>query len=103
MPSTSGRSSEYTFSVAPRALASGLEGGADDDEEGTPFGRPVPEHLRVEDVHRRVLGLLWRLMLGVSLEMSDPSRVRAPSKAQRGALDPRGVAAPEALTYVLHC
>ena len=94
----SSRSSEYSFSVGHRTLARGLTTTSDDEPE---FGTPTPEHLRVDAQQERALEVLWRLMVGVALEMSDPARVAEPRKQPKSTGDSRTRGLPQALTYVL--
>jgi hypothetical protein len=94
----SSRTSEYVFSVGHRTLALGLVASDDEAEE---LSRPTPEGMRVDEPHARALQLLWRLLIGVALEMSDPARVVAPRSLGRSSASNGPRALPVALTYVL--
>lgn len=86
------RSSEFTLNVGHRTLASGLadEEGLLDDEVLTPPG-PGP----VDAVHRRALAMLWRLMVGIDIEMTEPRNVERPRRGPKPlAHDKRAALAP---------
>jgi len=76
------RSSEYTLSVGHRTLGSGLEGGRSvgDAESLDAPAKPGA----VDDVHERALSMLWRLMIGVDIEMTQRESVERPRPSSRG-------------------
>ncbi|MFO0678510.1 MAG: hypothetical protein U0169_18375 [Polyangiaceae bacterium] len=94
----SSRSSDFTFFVAHGTLAKGLVEDRTSPEILTPLH---DTGARLEDAHERALGSLWRLMVGVALEMSDPARVKAPKSSSAPADDARSGSEPAIATYVL--
>jgi len=90
------RTSELLLAMHKKSIAAGLE-----DQEDELLRPPKPGAYALEEVHARTLSLLWKLMIGVDLELSDPSRFKAPSGGARALRPPRPGVAPAAATFRL--
>lgn len=63
----------------------------------------LPEGTPVDQIHRRAIAMVIRLVIGVALEMLDPERVRRPKDTtiKSKSVKKRGDDAPSLLTYTL--